>query len=323
MAELRKHPLTNDWIMIASHRQGRPQMPKDYCPFCPGSGKVPDRFDVYKYDNDFPALSPNPPEPDDVANGFFETAPAYGKCEVILYSSAHTVTLPELPTAPIVKLVDLWAERYEALAKDPKIQYVFIFENRGDVVGVTMPHPHGQIYAYPFLPKKLELEMQNARAYQEEKGRCLFCDMLENEKADGRRILFENEHFTVFLPFFSEYPYGAYIMSNAHCGNIAGFSKEEREALAETLRRTTGMLDSLFGFKFPYMMCMYNEPVNAAAEEGLFHFHIAFYPPMRSADKIKYNASSETGAWAHCNPTCPEETAKELRAAYQRFMEKA
>ena len=112
-------------------------------------------------------------------------------------------------------------------------------------------------------------------------------------------------------------------MSNAHCGNIAGFSKEERESLAETLRRTTGMLDSLFGFKFPYMMCMYNEPVNAAAEEGLFHFHIAFYPPMRSADKIKYNASSETGAWAHCNPTCPEETAKELRAAYQRFMEKA
>ena len=323
MAELRKHPLTNDWIMIASHRQGRPQMPKDYCPFCPGSGKVPDRFDVYKYDNDFPALSPNPPEPDDVANGFFETAPAYGKCEVILYSSAHTVTLPELPTAHIVKLVDLWAERYEALAKDPKIQYVFIFENRGDVVGVTMPHPHGQIYAYPFLPKKLELEMQNARAYQEEKGRGLFCDMLDNEKADGRRILFENEHFTVFLPFFSEYPYGAYIMGNAHCGNIAGFSKEERESLAETLRRTTGMLDSLFGFKFPYMMCMYNEPVNAAAEEGLFHFHIAFYPPMRSADKIKYNASSETGAWAHCNPTCPEETAKELRAAYQRFMEKA
>ena len=93
MAELRKHPLTNDWIMIASHRQGRPQMPKDYCPFCPGSGKVPDVFDVLKYDNDFPALSPTPPEPDPVATGFFETAPAYGKCEVILYSPEHTITL--------------------------------------------------------------------------------------------------------------------------------------------------------------------------------------------------------------------------------------
>ena len=274
MAELRKHPLTNDWIMIASHRQGRPQMPKDYCPFCPGSGKVPEDYDVYKYDNDFPALSPNPPAPDDVATDFFETAPCYGKCEVILYSPQHTVTLPELPTSHIVKLVNLWVERYEALAADPQIKYVFIFENRGDVVGVTMPHPLGQIYGYPFLPKKLELEVENARAYQQEKGRCLFCDMLDAEVADGRRVIFRTEHFTVFLPFFSEYPYGVYIMSNAHRSNIAQFTPEEREDLAEVLRRTTGMLDSLFGFKFPYMMCMYNEPVNGEDVSALFHFHI-------------------------------------------------
>ena len=322
MAELRKHPLTNDWIMIASHRQGRPQMPKDYCPFCPGSGKVPEQFDVYKYDNDFPALSPNPPEPDPVATAFFETAPAYGKCEVILYSPEHTVTLPELPTAHIKKLVDLWAERYEALRADEKVKYVFIFENRGEVVGVTMPHPHGQIYAYPFLPKKLELEIENARKYKEEKQHCLFCDMLQAEKDFGERIIFSNEHFTVFLPFFTEYPYGVYIQSNRHITNIAAFNEEERTALAATLRRTTGMLDSLFDYKFPYMMCMYNEPVNGPDAADCFHFHIAFYPPMRSADKVKFNASSETGAWAHCNPTCPEEKAEELRAAYARFMAK-
>lgn len=110
---------------------------------------MPEDYDVYKYDNDFPALSPNPPAPDDVATDFFETAPCYGKCEVILYSPQHTVTLPELPTSHIVKLVNLWVERYEALAADPQIKYVFIFENRGDVVGVTMPHPHGQIYGLP------------------------------------------------------------------------------------------------------------------------------------------------------------------------------
>ena len=185
-----------------------------------------------------------------------------------------------------------------------------------------MPHPHGQIYAYPFLPKKLELELENAGKYKEEKGCCLFCDMLRAEKDFEKRIIFENEYFTVFLPFFSEYPYGAYIMSNSHKSNITQFHEEERLVLAETLRRTTGMLDSLFGYKFPYMMCMYNEPVNGVDASDFFHFHIAFYPPMRSADKIKYNASSETGAWAHCNPTCPEDTAEELRAAYRRFMEK-
>ncbi len=322
MAELRKHPLTGDWIMIASHRQNRPQMPKDYCPFCPGSGKVPDAFDVYKYDNDFPALRQDPPEPDDVATDFFETAPAYGKCEVILYSPEHTVTLPELPTDHITKLVNLWAERYEELSKDENIKYVFIFENRGEVVGVTMPHPHGQIYGYPFLPKKLELEVENAKKHADNTGHCLFCDWLKAEQDEEKRIIFKNEHFTVFLPFFSEYPYGAYIMSNRHVSNITQFSAEERESLAETLRRTTGMLDSLFDYKFPYMMCMYNEPVNGEDLSDLFHFHIAFYPPMRSADKIKFNASSETGAWAHCNPTCPEDTAEELRQAYLRFMQK-
>ena len=322
MAELRKHPLTNDWIMIASHRQGRPQMPKDYCPFCPGSGKVPDHYDVYEYDNDFPALSQNPPEPDPVANGFFETAPAYGKCEVILYSPEHTITLPELPTEHIKKLVDLWVERFNVIKEDEKIKYVFIFENRGELVGVTMPHPHGQIYGYSFLPKKLELEVENAKRYLKEKDACLFCEMLRQEVAFAQRVIFRNDHFTVFLPFFTEYPYGVYIMSNTHRPTIADFTEEERLALAETLRRTTGMLDSLFGYKFPYMMCMYNAPVNGEDPSAYFHWHIAFYPPMRSADKVKFNASSETGAWAHCNPTCPEETAKELRAAYERFMGK-
>ena len=321
MAELRYHPLTKDWVMIASHRQGRPQMPKDYCPFCPGSGKVPDHFDVYEYDNDFPALSQDPPEPDPVATAFYKTAPAYGKCEVILYSPEHTVTLPELPVEHIAKLVDLWVERFEAMKADPKIKYVFIFENRGELVGVTMPHPHGQMYGYSFVPKKLELELSSAKEHYEETGRCIFCDMLHEEQEASQRIIFENEHFSVFLPFFCEYPYGVYIMSKRHVGTIDQFTEEERVSLAATLKETAGMLDSLFGFKFPYMMCMHNAPVNGEDTSDYYHFHIEFFPPMRSADKQKFNASSETGAWAHCNPTAPEEKAAELREAHARFLE--
>lgn len=322
MAELRWHPLINDWVMIASHRQTRPQMPKDWCPFCPGSGKVPDEFDVYEYDNDFPALSVTPPLPDDVATDFFKTAPAYGKCEVILYSSGHTVTVPQLSDEHMKKLVDLWCERFEILRKDTKIKYIFIFENRGDVVGVTMPHPHGQIYAYPFLPKKLELENTTAKAYQKENQNCLFCDMLKNELKEKKRIIFKNEYFTVFLPFYTEYPYGVYIMSNNHKQYITDFTQEERKALAAAIRDTAGTLDSLFDYTFPYMMCMHNAPVNTEETMEHFHFHIEFFPPMRSAEKQKFNASSETGAWAHCNPTCPETSAEELRAAYKKFIEK-
>jgi UDPglucose--hexose-1-phosphate uridylyltransferase len=322
MAELRWHPLIKDWIMIASHRQTRPQMPKDWCPFCPGSGKVPDSYDVYKYDNDFPALSFSPPEPDDVANNFFKTSEAYGKCEVILYSPDHTASLPKLPKDHIVKVIELWKSRFIDLKKDEKVKYVFIFENRGEMVGVTMPHPHGQIYAYPFIPKKLQLEIDSCKEYYSLNKKCLICEMVNEEKKVGSRIIFENDDFLVFLPFFSEYPYGIYISSKNHKQNLIQFNQRETENLALAIKQATGTLDSLFGFQFPYMMCIHQEPVNSGNYNDFYHFHIEFFPPMRSENKQKFNASSETGAWAHCNPTAPEDKAKELREAYKRFINK-
>lgn len=322
MAELRYDPFTKDWVMVASNRQNRPQMPKDWCPFCPGSGKVPDHFDVYEYDNDFPALSQNPPIPDDVATDLFKTRPSYGKCEVILYSPQHTVTLPELPVSHIKKLVDLWTERYIAMKADEKIKYVFIFENRGDVVGVTMPHPHGQIYGYSFIPKKLELELASSKEHYEKTGHCLFCDTLKDEYDAKSRIVLENDDFVAYIPFFSAYPYGMYITAKGHKQNLEQFTESEKENLADILKKVAGTYDSLFDYHFPYMMCMHQSPVNCDDTSDYFHFHIEFYPPMRSAEKQKFNASSETGAWAHCNPTAPEEKAEELRAAYQKFLKK-
>ncbi len=324
MAELRWNPLIKDWVMIASHRQNRPNMPKDWCPFCPGpdNDKVPKSFDVLEYDNDFPALSQAPPTPDAVETRLYKTKPAYGKCEVILYSPEHTVTLPELPAGHIRKLVDLWQERFELMQKDENIKYIFIFENRGAVVGVSMPHPHGQIYGYSTIPKKIELELGACREYKAQTGRCLICDMLEDEKADGRRIIFENDDFTVFLPFYCEYPYGIYIAAKRHVQNLTQLSDAEKTSLAQTLKEAAGTLDSLFDYPFPYMMCMYQNPVNTGADIDDYHFHIAFYPPMRDKDKQKFNASSETGAWAHCNPTAPEAKAVELREAHKKYLEK-
>ncbi|RCX13485.1 UDPglucose--hexose-1-phosphate uridylyltransferase [Anaerobacterium chartisolvens] len=322
MAELRWHPLIKDWVMIASHRQNRPQMPKDWCPFCPGSGKVPDSYDVYKYDNDFPALSQNPPVPDDVATDLYKTAEAYGKCEVILYSPEHTITLPELSDGHIKKLVDLWTERFIEIKKDENIKYVFIFENRGEAVGVTMPHPHGQIYGYSFIPKKIQLELEACREHYDGHKSCLICDMLSDEKRQGGRVIFENEHFIVFLPFFVEYPYGIYVASKGHKQSLDQFDEAERYSLAKAVKEAVGTLDSLFDTHFPYMMCMHQAPVNSGDFSDYYHFHIEFFPPMRSADKQKFNASSETGVWAHCNPTAPEEKAQELRQAHERFIEK-
>jgi len=319
MAELRWHPLIKDWVIIASHRQNRPQMPKDWCPFCPGSGKVPENYEVLKYDNDFPSLSQDPPVPDDDPTEFYKIKEAYGKCEVILYSPQHTITLPELSVEHVKKLVDLWTERFIEIKKDEKIKYIFIFENRGELVGVTMPHPHGQIYGYSYIPKKLELELDSCKEHYEEKGTCLICDMVEDEMKFKERIIFENRDFVVFLPFFTEYPYGIYIVSKRHIQNLTQFSENEKMSLAQTVRDAAGTLDSLFGFQFPYMMCMHQDPVNSGDFSEYYHFHIEFFPPLRAADKQKFNASSETGAWAHANPTKPEEKAGEIRDAYMLY----
>ncbi len=323
MAELRWNPLTKDWVMVASHRQSRPQMPKNWCPFCKGSGKVPDEgFTVLRYPNDFPALSNTPPTPDDVATDLLQVAPAYGKCEVLLYSDQHTVTIKELSKEHLHALAAMWREVFDDMAADEKIKYCFLFENRGDVVGVTMPHPHGQAYGYSFIPQKAKIKAENAAEYYAEKGSCLFCDLHADEKKEDKRIIFTNEHFTVFVPFFSPITYGVNIIANRHVSNIGEMTKEELNSLGETMGAVAGMYDNLFDTDFPYMMCMNNSPINSGDHSKSYHFHIEFYPPMRAADRQQFFASSETGMGAWCNPTSPEEKAEELRVAYNKYMSK-
>lgn len=323
MAELRFNPLLGTWTMVASHRQNRPQMPKDWCPFCPGSGKVPDSFDVHMYKNDFPALSDNPPEPDRVGSGFYETRPSLGACEVILYSSEHTKTLYELSVPHIRKLVDLWAERCTFLAKVPTNKYIMPFENKGEEIGVTMPHPHGQIYAYSWIPQKVEVELQNARKHHDKTGECLICRMNLEEKAFNGRIIFENEGFYAYIPFFTDYPYGVFISAKAHRNRLEDLSDRERDDLAETLKVVTGGFDRIFNRPFPYMMVVHQNPVNSpewADADAFYHLHIEFYTPLRGKRLIKYYASSESGAWAAANVAAVETTAAETRLACLSYL---
>ena len=327
MAELRWNPMIDDWTMIASHRQNRPQMPKDFCPFCPKFGKVPD-YDVYAYDNDFPALSQNPPAMDypvtEAGKALYKVAPSYGKCEVILYSPDHYGSLCELSREHIVKLVNLWIERFNAMAADEKIKYIYPFENRGDKCGTTMPHPHGQMYGFSVIPKKTELLLHSSKKFMEENGKCLFCAMVEEEQAFGKRVVYENENFIAYMPFFADYAYGVYIAAKKHVARINELDEAGRADLADIIKTVLGAYDSLFDYKFPYMMTMHNAPVNSEdtfpGNSEYSHFHIELYPPMRSADKQQFMASSETGVWAHCNPTAPEAIAEELRAAVAKFI---
>lgn len=325
MPELRWNPMLKTWTMVASNRQGRPDMPKDWCPFCPGSGKVPDDYDVLLYNNDFPALRQDPGEPDIEGDDLYKVAQNYGKCEVVLYSPEHTKTVPELSVEHIYKLVNLWTERFAELSKDKKIQYIFEFENRGKEVGVSMPHPHGQIYGYPFVPLKLRTELDSSKEYYEENGKCMMCEINKKEKDFEKRVITENDSFIAYIPFFTDYPYGVFISSKAHKGNFTEFDEKEKMDLAKILKNVTGAMDTLFNKNFPYMMCIHQTPVNSEEykdSKDYFHFHIEFYPPLRGEHQIKYYASSEMGAWAACNPLSVEDTSKQLREALEKFVNK-
>ncbi len=321
MTELRYNPLLQDWTMVASHRQNRPQMPKDYCPFCPGSGRVPDQYDVLKYDNDFPALMPNPPKPDDVATDIYQVEEAYGKCEVVLYSPDHTAAMSRLSVDHIRKVVDLWTERFEELAKDSRHKYVFIFENRGPEVGVTMPHPHGQIYAYPYIPLKLRTELASSQEHFNQTGCCLICDINDQESSFAQRVVAQNDSFIAYVPFFTDYPYGVMIASKSHKTTLLEFTDQEKDDLAQILKWVTAGMDHLFERDFPFMMALHQAPVNGPDVKDYYHFHIEFYPPLRDRDRVKYLASSETGAWAPCNTTSVEQTAPQLKRAIDQARE--
>lgn len=324
MAELRYNPLLDDWVMVSADRSKRPDMPKDFCPFCPGSGKVPENYDVLKYDNDFPILSPNPPEPDDIGSELYKTAKSYGKCEVILYSPEHTGKFYELNLDHIKKLVSLWKERFIELKKDEGIKYIFPFENKGAEVGTTMPHPHGQIYAYSKMPLRLRIELENSRKYFEETGKNIFDQMIEDEKKFEERVIFENDSFLVFIPFFAAYPFGVNVVAKDNISSFEDFDEKIIEDFAFLLKNLTGAFDLIYNKPFPYMMGIYSIPVNSPEYEyakKYYRFHLKFFPPLRGENSIKYNATSETGAWVHGNPRRVEETAGEVREAYRRFLE--
>jgi UDPglucose--hexose-1-phosphate uridylyltransferase len=314
MAELRYNPLLRDWTLVAANRQHRPDLPEGTCPFCPGSGKVPSNYTVLAYDNDFPVLLPNPPRPDEVGSELYRTHESYGKCELILYSSDHQARLPRLPIAQVRELVDLWAERTRALAEDPRHEYVLIFENRGPEVGATLSHPHGQLYALPYVPLKLRTEMDSFAQHRRERGDCLMCTINREEQRYQGRLLAETDRFVSYIPFFTDFPYGAFIVPKAHRPSLLELEDEERTDLARMLRWVIGGMDRLFDRDFPTMMVLHQRAVNGPLKDADFHFHIEFYPPLRGRESIKYLASAETGAWAPANPLRAEDTAPFLRS---------
>jgi UDPglucose--hexose-1-phosphate uridylyltransferase len=319
MSELRWHPLLREWIITATERQDRTFLPpKDHCPLDPmkPGGHVTEistaDFDVAVFQNQFPSLRPQPPAPAIQGTDLWPVEPAYGICEVVVYTPRHEGTLTDLDVSALEGLIYVWADRYRHLGSQRDIAYVYTFENKGTAIGVTLHHPHGQIYAFPFVPPRLERELESLVEYRVAHGRCLVCDVVAQERREGRRVVLENDHFTAAVPFYARYPYEIHIWSRRHVGALTGLSAREVRSLAGILKGVLLKYDNLWGFSMPYMMVLKQTPTDGRPVDE-DHFRIEFYPPHRTKEKLKYLASVESGAGTFINDTLAEERAAELR----------
>lgn len=323
MSQLRWDPVMREWVTYAPQRQDRTFLPPAaYCPLCPTKpGGIPTEvpraaYQIAVFENRFPSYTLSAPLPEQPDTPLERFAPGRGICEVVLYTDQHNATLAQMDVRRIRNLIDVWADRYTDLGALPDVRYVFIFENKGEAIGVTLHHPHGQIYGYPFIPPKAARELESAQAYHAaHDGACLHCALVEDELRDARRLVAEGDHFAAFVPFSAHFPYEVHISARRCVPSIAALSPEERADLARVLKRVLVGYDALWGSSLPYMMIMHQAPTDGASYDGIAHFHIAFYPPNRTATKLKYLAGSETGAGAFIVDVMPEDAARQLRAA--------
>lgn len=320
MSELRWNPLLGEWVATATQRQDRTFLPPDdYCPLCPTKPggfptEVPEEtYDIVVFENRFPSLKSAPNAPIIEGSDLYPVRPSQGVCEVVLYSPNHSTSLAQEPVEQIHKLIAVWSDRFRELGTLDFVKYVFIFENKGEAIGVTLHHPHGQIYAYPFIPPRIQTELNQFADHHEATGTCLLCDVLIEEMSDSRRIVAANDSFVALIPFFARWPYETHVYSKRHFQAITDMTQLEAKDLASILKSLLVAFDDLFALSFPYMMVMHQRPADGLAYD-YYHFHIEFYPPLRTATRLKYLAGSETGAGMFINDTLPEEKATELRA---------
>jgi len=321
MSELRWHPLLQEWVITATHRQERTfHPPSEYCPLCPTRPggyptEVPEpHYEIVVFENRFPSLQREPPAPAVAPTPFSPVLPARGVCEVVLYTPDHHATLAQLPLERIEQLIYVWRDRYAELGARPEVEYVLIFENKGREIGVTLSHPHGQIYAYPFLPPQLARERDAMRRHYEATSGNLLLEIVQHELQDGRRVVQRLDGWVAFVPFFARYPYEIYLVPEAPRRDLLDLTEQEITGLARILKDTLQRYDRLWGFSLPYIMVQHPRPTDGAVYP-YWQFHIEFYPPHRTRDKLKYLAGSESGAGVFINDTLPEATAHALRAA--------
>ena len=326
----RYNPLLDEWILVSPQRAKRPwqgqnevisdEKKPEYdetCYLCPGNERInggtnPKYESCYVFDNDFPALLKNEVSFDLQQEDLFKINPERGINRVICFSPKHNVTLAEMQIPEIENVIKVWKEQYLELGAIDYINHVQIFENKGSVMGCSNPHPHGQIWAQSSLPTQVKKTQDNLLKYYQKTGKSLVKDYVDNELQKKERIITENEHFVLLVPFWATWPYETMIISKRHFSNIAEITEEEIKSYAEMIHIITVKYDNLFKTSFPYSAGIHQAPTDGLSHDE-WHFHMHFYPPLlRSATVKKFMVGYELLAEAQRDLTA-EQSAEILR----------
>lgn len=316
-SHLRWHPFRGEWVAYAGHRQNRTFLPPpEFNPLMASCApdvatEVPEgEWDIAVFENLFPTFTSAAHDPPQLA---VPTTEGRGACEVVVFTQDPSASLSSLSVDHLTLLVDVWAERYVELARRDDVQYVFPFENRGREMGVTLHHPHGQIYGYPFVPPVPARELAQQLEYYERTGRSLLSDFVASELADQVRVIYQGPHIAAFMPVCARYSYEVWIAPYRAATSMTELTREERVDFAAAVKTVVMKFDGLWNAPFPYVMAIHQAPTDGLAHPEA-HVHAEFYPAYRMAGRLKYLAGSEIGAGVFTADTVPEEKVKELQA---------
>lgn len=315
-SQLRFDATTGQWVIIAAARQDRTyKPPAAACPLCPGptgaTSEIPaGDYDVVVFENRFPSLAGTGGTVPVAAEGF-TALPGYGRCEVVCFSADHTGSFAALAPAQARLVVEAWRHRTAELLATPGIEQVFCFENRGEEIGVTLAHPHGQIYGYPYLTPRTAAMLTQAQRHRNAHGGNLFADLLAAEIADGTRIVTRGEHFTAFVPFAARWPVEVHLYPNRRVHNLTELTDAELDDFAASYRDLLVRFDAIYDSPLPYMAALHQYRDTPAQCDG--YFHVELMSIRRSATKLKYLAASESAMDAFIADVTPEDTAARLR----------
>nr|WP_179646916.1 galactose-1-phosphate uridylyltransferase [Spinactinospora alkalitolerans] len=331
-SELRHDPLLDEWVVLAAHRQNRTFLPPaDQCPLDPTRGdrrtEIPaDDYDVAVFENRFPSLAttaapvPAPGDPDDPA---LALRPGVGRCEVVCFTSDHSASFADLTPRRARTVIEAWADRTAELNAMPEIAHVYPFENRGEEIGVTLHHPHGQIYGYPFAPPRITRMREAARRHRERTGCNLFDDVVAAERKAARRVVVEGEHWTAFVPAAARWPYEVQLFPQHRVPDLPSLDDAQRAELAAVYLDLLRAFDGLFEGPVPYISAWNQSPVDASgAPDPGFGLHLQLFTTKRAHRKLKYLAGSESGMAAWINDIAPEDAAQRLRTALNEGRER-